>query len=140
MGDGRADLFIHTSSYRQPNLVEIAERGNVGFLAIEEPMRDQLVQKYGFLKVEHPAGEFKNLAEPVRTVGFYTTVIAHKDLPEAVAYGVVKGVLENPDELRQAHASLKSFDPRQAAQPEANGHIPMHPGALRYFREKGWAQ
>ena len=84
-----------------------------------------------------PPDTFKNQSKAVSTVGFPTVLITNKDLPERIAYTVTKTVVENKDALVRAHAGLAEFDPRTAWQPDKVG-IPLHPGAEKAYREKGW--
>jgi hypothetical protein len=85
----------------------------------------------------HAGRHFKGQSEPVSTVGFPTVLITNKDLPEPIAYTVTKTIVENKDALVRGHAGLAEFDPPTAWQPEKVG-IPLHPGAERAYREKGW--
>ena len=64
-------------------------------------------------------------------------LITNKDLPEQVAYTITKTVIENKDALVRGHAGLTQFDPTTAWQPDRVG-IPLHFGAERAYREKGW--
>jgi TRAP-type uncharacterized transport system substrate-binding protein len=73
----------------------------------------------------------------VKTVGFPMVLITNKELPEPVAYTVTKTVIENKDALVRGHAGLSEFDPKTAWQPDKVG-LPLHPGAERAYREKGW--
>jgi TRAP-type uncharacterized transport system substrate-binding protein len=50
---------------------------------------------------------------------------------------VTKTIIEGKDALVRGHAGLAEFDPKTAWKPEEVG-IPLHPGAERAFREKGW--
>ena len=45
---------------------------------------------------------------------------------------------DNKDALGQANAALKLFKPEEAWRPEKVGGIPLHPGAEKYYKEKGW--
>jgi TRAP-type uncharacterized transport system substrate-binding protein len=58
-------------------------------------------------------------------------------MAEPVAYAVTKTIVENKDALVRGHAGLADFDPTQAWRPERVG-IPLHPGAEKLYREKGW--
>jgi TRAP transporter TAXI family solute receptor len=91
----------------------------------------------GYTAATMPADTFKNQSKPVNTVGFPTVLITNTELPEPVAYAVTKTVVENKDALVRGHAGLVEFDPRTAWQPDKVG-IPLHPGAERAYREKGW--
>jgi TRAP-type uncharacterized transport system substrate-binding protein len=84
-----------------------------------------------------PPETFKNQSKPVSTVGFPTVLITNKELPEPIAYTVTKTVVENKDALVRGHGGLAEFEPKTAWEPDKVG-IPLHPGAERAYREKGW--
>jgi uncharacterized protein len=50
---------------------------------------------------------------------------------------VTRAIVENKEALVRGHAGLAEFDPQTAWQPDKVG-IPLHPGAERAYREKGW--
>lgn len=81
-----------------------------------------------------PRGTYKQLAEDHKTVGVFNFGIAHKDLPEDLVYGVVKTVLENNPQMVKGHAAAKET---VLANWDKNTFLPFHPGAVRYYREKG---
>ena len=54
-----------------------------------------------------------------------------------LVYDVVKVVFENLDALREAHPALGGLDPEAMLEGLA---APLHPGAARYYRERGWLQ
>jgi TRAP transporter TAXI family solute receptor len=81
-----------------------------------------------------PKGTYKQLTEDHRTVGVYNFAIAHKDLPEDLVYGIVKSVLENNEQMVKGHAAAKETVLKNW---ERNTFLPFHPGAVRYFKEKG---
>lgn len=73
---------------------------------------------------------------PAITVGAAHFAVAHKDLPDGLVYQIVKTVFENQAELVKAHPVAKETIPENI---ERNTLFPLHPGALRYYREKGIA-
>jgi TRAP transporter TAXI family solute receptor len=115
---------------------EIASFTDVMFLGLEPEIVERLAP-LGYTPSTMPADTFKKQGEPVRTVGFPTVLITNKDLPEPVAYTVTKTLIESKDALVRGHAGLSAFDPQTAWRPEKVG-IPLHPGAARAYREKGW--
>lgn len=81
-----------------------------------------------------PKGTYKQLTEDHKTVGLYNFSIAHKDVPEDLVYGVVKSVLENNAQMMKGHkASVDTLYQNW----DRNTFLPFHPGAIRYFKEKG---
>lgn len=134
--DGRADVLLAVVTPKHPSVSEITTFADVKFLPIE-PEVVKALEPLGYSAATMEANTFKNQPEPVNTVGFPTVVITNKDLPEPVAYTVTKAILENKDALVRGHAGLAGFEPRTAWQPDKVG-IPLHPGAERAYREKGW--
>jgi len=81
-----------------------------------------------------PKGTYKSQKEDHKTVGVYNFFIVHKDFDAELAYKVTKAVLENNAELTKGHAAgsetvIKNWD--------KNTFLPFHPGAVRYYVEKG---
>lgn len=139
--DGQADMFIHTMSYKQPDITEMCLRGGLKFLGIGDEQAKYLSEKYGYMPdVYFEVNEFTGITERIRSVGQPTGVIATDKMPESMAYNIVKAVCENKGKLVAAHASMEAFNPEKAWTPEVNGFIPLHPGAERYFKEKGLMQ
>lgn len=134
--DGRADMLIAVVTPKHPSVTEIANAVDVKFLGLDAETMKALAP-LGYVPATMPVNTFKGQTEPVHTVGFPTVVITNKDLPEPVAYTITRALLENKDALVRGHAGLAAFDPKTAWQPEKVG-IPLHPGAERAFREKGW--
>ena len=134
--DGRADVLFAVVTPKHPSVTEIANGVDVKFLGLDAETIRALVP-LGYVPATMPANTFKGQTEPVRTVGFPTVLITNKDLSEPIAYTITKAVLENKDALVRGHAGLAEFDPATAWQPEKVG-IPLHPGAERAYREKGW--
>ena len=66
-------------------------------------------------------------------------IIAHKSLPDDIAYLVTKTIVENKAELVKAHQAFGDFMPEDAWKPENNA-IPLHPGAARYYARARLAQ
>lgn len=135
-GDGRVDMLIAVITPKHPSVNEIANSSDVKFLGLDEETIRGLAP-LGYTPATMPANTFKGQTEPVKTVGFPTVVITNKDLPEAIAYTVTKTIIENKDALVRGHAGLQDFDPTTAWQPAKVG-LPLHAGAERAYREKGW--
>lgn len=81
-----------------------------------------------------PKGTYKSLTEDHKTVGLYNFAIANKDVAEDLVYAVVKAVLENNPQMVKGHAASKET---LLENWNRNGFLPFHPGAIRYFKEKG---
>ena len=134
--DGRADLLIAVVTPKHPSITEITTFTEVKFLPIE-PERVRGLTGLGYKPAAMPPDTFKSQTQPVATVGFPTVLITNQDLPEPIAYTVTKTIIENKDALVRGHAGLGEFEPKTAWRPDEVG-LPLHPGAARAYREKGW--
>ena len=134
--DGRADILFAVITPKHPSVSEIVASVDVKFIGLE-PATISGLAPLGYNPATMPADTFKGQTEPVKTVGFPTVLITNKDLPEPIAYTVTKTIVDNKDALVRGHAGLVEFDPKTAWQPDKVG-IPLHPGAERLYREKGW--
>ena len=83
-----------------------------------------------------PKGTYKQLTTDHKTVGVFNFAIAHKDVPEDLVYAVTKTVMENNALLVKGHAAGKETLTENW---NRNTFLPFHPGAVRYFKEKGIA-
>jgi uncharacterized protein len=134
--DGRADLLIAVVTPKHPSVTELTTFSDVKFLELE-PDRVQALRGFGYKPETMPADTFKSQSAPVKTVGFPTVLITNTSLAEPIAYTITKTIIEGKDALVRGHAGLAEFDPKTAWKPEEVG-IPLHPGAERAFRDKGW--
>jgi TRAP transporter TAXI family solute receptor len=134
--DGRADILFAVITPKHPSVSEIVTSVDVKFLGLDAETARALLP-LGYTAATMPPDTFKTQTEAVSTVGFPTVLITNKDLPEPIAYTVTKTIVENKEALVRGHAGLAEFDPKTAWQPEKVG-IPLHPGAERAYREKGW--
>ena len=136
--NGQVDMLIHNVGFRQPNFVELDQSTDLKFIGLGEEQMKSLVEKYGLeADLSIKAGEFRGVKQDIPSVGYTTVIIVSKDVPEETAYTITKAICENQPALEAAHASLKDFDPAKAYLPGKNGNIPLHPGAIRYYKEKG---
>jgi TRAP transporter TAXI family solute receptor len=82
------------------------------------------------------AGTYRSLVKDYPTIGLYNFAVAHKDLSEDLVYRIVKAAFDHHADLVKAHPVAKETVPENI---ERNTLFPLHPGALRYYREKGIA-
>ncbi len=96
--------------------------------------------KFGLGTGKIPKGTYPKAAnadEEVVSATMGSVIVANKSLPDDVAYTLAKAISENVDRLRKIHASLQ---PYQASFGPTATAIPLHPGAEKYYREKGYVK
>lgn len=136
--DRRADMGLYVVGERQPDVVELAMGTDLKFLPLSAEIQKILIEKYGFSATDVFKDEFKGVDAPVRTVGLPTGVIVNKDVPDEIVYLMMKALAENVKDIQASHVSVKDFDPKVGWEPALNGNVPLHPGAEKYYKEKGW--
>lgn len=132
--DGRVDLYFDTILRGHPTIQEITLTGDVSFLDLS----DEAVKALSGISIQKgDIPQWFDVQTGTNIGGDYGThLIARDDLPEDVAYQVTKLVIENMDKLAAEFPAWKAFKLENAALPEKNG-IPLHPGAIRYYKEIG---
>jgi hypothetical protein len=136
MRDGRADILIDTILKGHPMITEVTLTADVRFVDLSQRALEALAQT-GVRPAEIPVW-FKGQDKPTRSGDFGTVLIASADLPEDVAYQITKTVIEKMPDMAKDYPAWASFKPEEAGKPENTG-IPLHPGAARYFRERGFS-
>lgn len=132
--DGRADLYFDTILRGHPTIQEISLTGDVSFIDLS-PEATSALSEIGIVKGDIP--KWFDIQKDVTIGGDYGThLIAHKDLPDDIAYKITKTVVEHMDKLAAEFPAWRAFVREKAASPEKNG-IPLHPGAVRYYKEVG---
>ena len=106
-------------------------------LAFPKPLLDHLA-KFGLGEGVIPAGTYPkavNGNEPVVSATMGTTITVSTKMSNDIAYTITKTINDNVDRVRKIHASMADYDP-------SKGYlylgVALHPGAERYYREKGW--
>ena len=96
-----------------------------------------VVQKVGdpaYISETVPAGTYNGQTEAVPTAAVRNFLVTHSGVPEAVVYAMTKSMYENLEGLTAAHAAAKQVKLDADA---AKSPVPLHPGAEKYFKEKG---
>src|SRR5690606_30292768 len=100
------------------------------------PVPADVVAKIGapYVAVTIPANTYAGQAEDVPTAGVGNMLITSADVSEETAYQMTKALFENLDRLVAAHAAAKAITLEKALD---GLPVPLHPGAERYYKEKG---
>ena len=135
--DGTLDAFIITHPLKSAALLDLTTSFKVKMIPVAD---DGFYQKYPFFtKLEVPAGAYRGVDKPVPTptsrIVMYTSTKA--ELSADQVYTLLKGVWEYADEWTKTHPAVKKYTTLADAVKGLN--IPLHPGAVKYYQEKGLA-
>jgi uncharacterized protein len=132
--NGHADAFGQVCTPGHPSWQQLATMTKLRFLPIGEKAEMDLIKKYGFRKSAIPAKTFAGVESDVPVLGFATCLITTDKLPEDVAFKITKAICEGKEELASQYKAARAFDPKKAW----DLPVPLHPGALKYYKEAGY--
>jgi hypothetical protein len=133
--DRRIDAFMVTGGVPTAAIMDVATQRDIKILPIDDTMISIMTNKYPFLApAVIPANSYKGVTADVKTVAVNAVLIAHPKLSETVVYNMTKALFENQAELAAAHAKGKVLSLQGAV---TGVSIPFHPGAAKYYKEKG---
>jgi uncharacterized protein len=136
--DGNIDVGIVTLGTPAPTLMDLCSQRDIRFLDIEPEVAEKINKEFpAYFPRIIPAGTYNKQDKPHHTLSWMGIFVVHADSSEAFAYDVVKAVFENKDELDKVHAQFKNITLENAV---LGMPIPWHPGAEKFFREKGLIQ
>jgi TRAP transporter TAXI family solute receptor len=137
LGDGLIDAFCFAAGNPIPAFSEIESQRPVNFFAFSAEEIAKVRKAIPEVAVTViPAGTYRTQKADMNTVGLFNFAVAHKDLPDSLVYELTKAIMESNPEMVQGHAAAKETLPANAAK---NDFLTFHPGAAKYFKEKGVA-
>ena len=137
--DGRIDGFFYTVGHPNGNIKEAtAGKRKVRIVPISEAEVASLLKEAPYYSMtEIPMDQYPdavNAKDKVKTVGMLATLVTSADTPDDVVYAVTKEVMTNLDQFRKLHPALANLTPESMLQGLT---APIHPGALKYYKEAG---
>jgi uncharacterized protein len=135
------DVFIGTgllaNTPEQRSWYEASQLNDLVFLDMEEPLLVKLAQQPGYERATVPLALFRGVDRPIPTVMRPNHLIYVRDeAPDDFAYAVAKA-LDEHRQLFQVQLEPWYYDPQTVAVSKV---IPMHPGAMKYYREHGYVR
>ncbi len=139
MKDGHSDCYMAVTSCPQSTIIDLNFRPGVRFLPIDKEHMDKILKlEPGLMATMIPAGAYKGLEADVPAVGTVTAIVINKDVSDDLAYKIVKTLYANWPELAKVKKqAIENSKPEKALQ---GARIPVHPGAMRYYKEMGYVK
>ena len=139
MKDGHSDCYIAVTSCPQATIIDLNFRPGIRMLPIDKAhMKILLEAEPGLMEAVIPKDAYKGMTADVPTVGTVTCLVVNKDLSDDLVYHIVKTLYANWPEL--AKVKKKAIEDSKPEKAIMGAGIPVHPGALRYYKEKGYVK
>ena len=140
MQDRRLDAFMYYSSVPSPLLLTLAENPGIDLPPYTEAdvkmILSKLEPKGGFFEMRYPKNPYKGVKGDFPCPVMWSDFIVNKDVPDEMVYKITKTIYENKA-LRDFMGGGTSLSLEYALAGLKDGPIPFHPGAIKYFKEKG---
>jgi len=135
MKDNNAQAFTLGTTVPASSIMDLASARDIKLVSIPDD-KFQAMRKLnpGYTKLVIPAGSYPKQTADVQTIGYATHVIARCDLDADVVYKVLKGMVANKADLAAIAKAMADTTPKMMAEDIG---VPMHKGALRYYKEVG---
>ncbi len=136
--DGKIDAFFWSGGIPTASVLDLASTPRMTWrLVPNDDVLDVLQKTYGaslYSRVIVPRDTYAGLPADIAVVGVSNLLVVHQDMPEQLAYDITRLLFEHQPELVAVHAEAARL--RLATESTASP-APFHPGAIRYYRERG---
>ncbi len=135
--DGNVDILIEGLGNPSKFYEQMVGECGGKFIAVPEEVVAKIKKDFPyFAALDIPGGIYTDTPNAVGTFGFKATLVTKRSVHPDTVYDVTASVFDDFDKFQEKHPSLKLSDPVSMV---TNGiFIPLHPGAERYLRERGY--
>lgn len=137
--DGHSDVYMAVTSLPQATILDLNFQPGIRMIGVDDAHMKKILEiEPGLMAFTIPANTYEGQTQPVLTPATVTEIIVHKDVPDELAYQIVKTLYEAWPELAQV--KKKDIEDSKPENALMGNRIPVHPGALKYYKEKGFAK
>lgn len=140
MQDRRLDAFMYYASAPSPLLLKLSETPGIQLPAYTQEDVDRILAelepKGAYSQATYPTNPYTGVEGGFPSPVMWSIFVINKDVPDHVAYEITRILYEDKD-LREFMGGGTSLSLEHATDSLSNGPMPLHPGAEKYFREKG---
>jgi TRAP transporter TAXI family solute receptor len=137
--DGKIDGFFYLVGHPSANIQDPTTVCGAKLVPVTGAAVDRLVRAapyYAYATI--PGGLYPGNPQDTKTYGVLATVVSSTRVPADTVYTVVKAVFDNFDEFKKLHPAFAVLTPQNMVKDGLSA--PLHDGALKYYREKGWVK
>ena len=135
--DGKIDGFFYGVGHPSANIQDPTTSCGAKLVSLTGPAVDKLIKEkpyYAYATI--PGGLYPSNPADTKTYGVLATMVSSSKVSADTIYAVVKGVFDNFDEFKKLHPALAILSPQSMIKDGLSA--PLHEGAIRYYKEKGW--
>ncbi|PFG62630.1 hypothetical protein AXZ77_1214 [Thioclava sp. ES.031] len=135
--DNQIDAMVYTVGHPSGSIQEATTSCDATLVNVTGDAVDKLVADNPYYaKATIPGGMYRGNPDDTQTFGVRATLVTSADEPDDVVYALVKSVFDNFDEFKKLHPAFAHLTPEEMVTKGISA--PIHPGALKYYKEQGW--
>lgn len=135
--DNKVDAIVFTVGHPAGSISEATTTCDSVLVNVDNDVIRKLAADNAYYAMTTiPGGMYKGTDSDVTTFGVGATFVASTDASEEVVYQVVKAVFENFDRFKKMHPAFANLE--EAKMITNNLSAPLHDGAVKYYKERGW--
>ncbi|AQS47668.1 MULTISPECIES: TAXI family TRAP transporter solute-binding subunit [Thioclava] len=135
--DNQIDAMVYTVGHPSGSIQEATTSCDANLVNVTGDAVDKLVADNPYYATATiPGGMYRGNPDDTKTFGVRATLVTSADEPDDVVYALVKSVFDNFDEFKKLHPAFAHLKPEEMV--TAGLSAPIHPGALKYYKERGW--
>jgi len=135
--EGRIDAFVYAVGVPNSGMAVATNGCGARIISLDgAPVFNLVAQNkyYAFVKI--PSGTYRTVTSDVTTFGVKATLVTRSSQPDTVVHRLVRAIFENLDDFRNQHPAFGVL--KAPAMIRDGLSAPVHPGAMKFYREKGW--
>jgi uncharacterized protein len=135
--DNKIDGFYYGVGHPSANIQDPTTSCGAKLIGIEGAAVDKLIKENPYYaKASIPGGMYAGNPNPTPTYGVLATMVTSAKVPDETVYQLVKSVFESFDEFKKLHPAFANL--AAEAMVKDGLSAPLHAGAAKYYKEKGW--
>lgn len=137
--DGHSDVYMAVTSLPQATILDLNFQPGIRLVGLDDAHMKRLLEiEPGLMPFTVAPGTYEKNDQPVLTPATVTQIVVNKHMSDEMAYKIVKTLYESWPELAQV--KKKDIEDSKPEQALLGNRIPVHPGALKYYKEKGYVK
>ena len=134
--DGHLDALLYiTVPFPFAPVINVGSQAPIRLISIPDDKVAQLAKFRGVEAYTLPANLYKGVDYPVKGIAVRAHLVVRDDMPDELAYAIVKSIADN---FSRYPVALKSMSYAKLEDMPKDVGIPLHPGAIKYYKERGW--
>jgi hypothetical protein len=132
------DAVFFNFAYPGAAVMDLAATRDIVLIPIDAKLANRIIKKYPYyVKIVIPAKTYAKVDYDVPCLGDSNVLLVNRKMKEDVAYKIVKAIFSNVREGQWALVNVHPVAAQLTPANAVNSPLPLHPGAVKYFREVG---